>query len=80
MNRLLRILIVVVVAFIAVIGGRWYAYVTNTTDPFDEVGIELNSRMPGPLNAWGCSRLKETFGNKTLPPYGCAAGGGTAWK
>lgn len=80
MNRLLRLVVVVIVACVAAVGGRWYSYVTNTSSPFDEIGIELNSRAPAPLNEWGCGRLKETFGDKTLPPYGCAAGTGTSWK
>ncbi len=50
---------------------RWYAYVSNINDPFDEVGIALNNRAPAPARDWGCARLKATFGTKTLPPFGC---------
>ena len=46
MKKLLTVLLVVVVVVIGVICGRWLLYVTNTSDPLDEVGIELNSRMP----------------------------------
>jgi len=62
------------------IGWRWHAYVTNTDSPFEEVGIELNSLMPAPIRDWGCGRLKQTFGTKTLPPYGCSAADGKAWR
>ncbi|MCX8998035.1 hypothetical protein NOF55_13070 [Rhizobiaceae bacterium BDR2-2] len=65
-----RILTLVILAAVFVIGGFWYRYVTNTDSPYDEVGIELNSRMPGPVNKWGCEKLHATFGN-VLPPYGC---------
>jgi hypothetical protein len=79
MKKLLTVLMVAVVAVAGVIGGRWLLYVTNTNDPLDEVGIELNSRMPDPLRKWGCVQLKTNFENR-LPPYGCAATGGTGWE
>lgn len=76
MKKLPMVLLVAVVAVVAVIGGRWLLYVTNTNDPLDEVGIELNSRMPEPLRKWGCAQLKANFENR-LPPYGCAAADGS---
>jgi len=79
MKRLLFVLLVAAVAGVATIGGRWWIYVTNTSDPLDEVGIELNSRMPEPLRKWGCAQLKANF-HAQLPPYGCAATGGTDWE
>lgn len=80
MKKLLRIILIVVIAAVALIGQRWYSYVTNMTDPFDEVGINLQSYMPAPLRHWGCMQLKQNFGNKTLPPYGCqSADSGTKW-
>ncbi|MDM7852888.1 hypothetical protein [Pseudochrobactrum kiredjianiae] len=80
MKKLLRIILIVVIAAVALIGQRWYSYVTNMTDPFDEVGINLQSYMPAPLRHWGCMQLKQNFGNKTLPPYGCQSpDSGTKW-
>ncbi|WP_275789599.1 hypothetical protein [Pararhizobium gei] len=79
MKKLLVVLFAAVFAVVAVIGGRWLIYVTNTSDPLDEVGIELNSRMPEPLRKWGCARLKSNFANR-LPPYGCMAVGGQDWE
>jgi hypothetical protein len=70
--RILRILLVIVIALVATFGYRWYAYVTNTESPYNEVGIELNSRMPMPIRKWGCDKLHATFGN-AVPPYGCQA-------
>lgn len=68
--KILRILLTVVLAVVLVAGFRWYRYVTNVESPYDEVGIELNSRMPGPINTWGCDQLHTTF-STMLPPYGC---------
>lgn len=77
--RFIRLLAIMAIVFVVVFGYRWYAYVTNTDSPYDEVGIELNSRMPGPIKKWGCDKLHETFGN-VLPPYGCQAGAdGRVW-
>ena len=58
MGRLLRLVVLVVMVFGVVIGGFWYKYVTNTESPYDEVGIELNSRMPDPIRKWGCDNCR----------------------
>ncbi|MBP2550001.1 hypothetical protein J2858_002934 [Neorhizobium galegae] len=71
--RIIRLVFILAIGFAGVIGSRWYSYVTNTDSPYNESGIEINSRMPGPLRKWGCDRLHVTFGNM-LPPYGCQAG------
>jgi hypothetical protein len=71
--NVLKVLVIVTIGCAAFLGFRWYRYVTNTESPYNEVGIELNSRLPGPLKKWGCDRLHETFGN-AVPPYGCQAG------
>lgn len=78
--RILRVILIVAIAAAATIGWRWFRYVSNTASPYDEVGIELNSRMPGPINKWGCDKLHASFGN-VLPPYGCQAGAdGRQWR
>lgn len=79
MLKIVSILLVIVVAAAAFIGVRWYSYVTNMNSPYDEVGIEINSRLPAALNAWGCDKLQATFGN-AVPPYGCAAADGQGWR
>lgn len=60
------------------LGYKWWAYVTNTKSPYDEIGIELNSRAPAPFNEWGCAQLKLRF-ERMIPPYGCARPEG-GWK
>ena len=55
------------------IGWRWYSYVTAGASPYDEVGIEVNRRLPEPLRAWGCQRIKERF-PRAVTPYGCQPG------
>jgi hypothetical protein len=77
--KILRLAIIVVVVVVVVGGFRWYRYVSNTESPYQEIGIELNSRMPTPIRKWSCDRLHATFGN-VLPPYGCQAGDdGRSW-
>jgi hypothetical protein len=76
--RILRLVFIVAFVGFMLAGFQWYRYITNTESPYQEVGIELNSRMPEPIRKWGCDRLHETFAN-TLPPYGCQAGDGTSW-
>ncbi|WOC16631.1 hypothetical protein [Pseudochrobactrum sp. MP213Fo] len=79
MKKLLVIILIVLLGTAAVAGQRWYSYVTNKKDPFDEVGIALQSYMPASIRHWGCQQLKKNFGSKTLPPYGCQAPNGTGW-
>ncbi len=77
--RVVRFLLIVAIAAVGVFGFRWYRYVTNDESPYQEVGIELNSRMPQPIRKWGCDRLHATFGD-VVPPYGCQGGGdGRTW-
>jgi hypothetical protein len=68
---------IVVIAAVAVFGGRWYMYVAYASDPFDEVGISLNMKMPDLIRVKGCEMLKARFEGKTLPPAGCGENG--AW-
>ncbi len=78
----LKALLVVLIGLGAItlfVGKRWYDYVSKAKSPYEEIGIELNSRAPGPLNRWGCAQLQERFA-KSVPPYGCAVGDGRQWK
>ena len=78
--KVIKLISIAMIALIAVIGFRWHRYVTNSETAYEEIGIELNSRMPAPINKWGCDRLHETFGN-ILPPYGCQSGAdGRQWR
>ena len=78
MAKVFRLVVIVVVIFVVVLGGYWFRYVTNTDSPYQEVGIELNSRLPEPLRKWGCDKLRSNF-EGAVPPYGCATGDGTTW-
>ncbi len=75
--NILFFIVIVVIAAVAVFGGRWYAYVAYASDPFDEVGISLNMKMPDFIRVKGCEMLKARFEGKTLPPAGCSVNG--AW-
>lgn len=80
LKKAVFIVIVALIAFAALVLFQWHSYVTNKESPYDEVGIELNRYMPAPMQKWGCDQLKETFGNKALPPYGCADETGRSWR
>ncbi|MCM2292941.1 hypothetical protein NAC44_11465 [Allorhizobium sp. BGMRC 0089] len=69
-KRIFRVLMIMVVVFLAVFGTRWYNYITNTKTPYDEEGIEINRRLPAPLRNWGCQQLEATF-TQLPPPIGC---------
>ena len=71
LRKLLIILAAVFVVVTAGIGQRYYAWAVQADSPFDEVGIELHRYMPAAVQDWGCAKLFERFGGKTLPPYGC---------
>lgn len=70
MKKVIQFLLLVVIGMTVAIGGRWYMWVSNTKDPYDEVGIGLNEYMPGPIRKWGCAKLRANFSN-ALPPHTC---------
>ncbi|MGE7369837.1 hypothetical protein ACQKKX_12360 [Neorhizobium sp. NPDC001467] len=70
MKKIVSLLVAIIVAVTVTFGTRWYAYIHNTESPYDEIGIELHSRMPMPIRKWGCDKLHATFAN-AIPPYGC---------
>lgn len=63
----------IILAAAGTVGWRWYHYVTAGASPYDEVGIEVNRRLPETLRDWGCARIKERF-PWAVPPYGCQPG------
>ena len=67
------LIVVVLTVFCA---QQWYSYVTNTSELYDEIGIDLNSRMPLPIRKWGCDQLQANF-KRALPPHGCSNPNGT---
>lgn len=67
------VVLAILIAGAGTIGWRWYSYVTAGASPYDEVGIEVNRRLPESLRAWGCERIKERF-PRAVPPYGCQPG------
>ena len=69
-TRIVLALVAVLLGAVGTLGWRWYSYITAGGSPYDEVGIELNSRAPSPLRAWGCARIADRFPG-SAPPYGC---------
>lgn len=78
MKKFLLIAGMCVVLFFGMMIQKWYAYVTNTKQAYDEVGIELNLRVPAFMNTWGCAQLKKNF-SRQVPPYGCASKDPAKW-
>jgi hypothetical protein len=65
------ILALIAVTVVVTVGQGYYNWVARSESPFEELGIGLHQYMPAHIQAWGCGRLKDRFGTKTLPPYGC---------
>ena len=63
----------ILLANVGTIGWRWYRYITAGETPYDEVGIEVNIRLPAAMREWGCARIKERF-PRAVPPDGCQPG------
>lgn len=59
--------------------GYWVYYVTSAPSQYDQIGMEINNILPGPLNAWGCAQLQKRFGDQNAP-FGCTAADYTSWK
>jgi len=74
--KIVIVVLAIVAAFMGRMGHRWYDYVTAAKSPYDEVGIDLNIRMPLFLRKWGCYQLQKRFGD-SLPPHGCQSGDGS---
>ena len=65
--------VAILLAGTGTLGWHWYRYVTVGETPYDEIGIEMNRRLPAPLRDWGCARVAERF-PRAVPPYGCQPG------
>jgi len=48
----------------------WYQFAQNGEDPYGEVFISINGKMPAFARKWACGRIAERFPG-TLPPYTC---------
>lgn len=78
MQKIVQVVVVIFVAAVVMLGGRWYMYVALSDTPYDEVGIALNGYAPAPLRAWGCRKMQLRFEGQ-LPPYGCTSPDGSSW-
>lgn len=75
------LLAVIGVILLFVLGGLgwWLWYVTNGPSQYDQLGMEINAALPEGMNAWGCDKLQERFGDQNAP-YGCTAADHVSWK
>jgi hypothetical protein len=71
LKKAIGLLAVIMIALAALTGQRYYTWIAQMDDPFDETGIEIHRYMPAFVQNWGCAKLYARFGGKTLPPYGC---------
>ena len=90
MGKAILVLVMAVVAFFALVIGKWYH--TAAREPIDaqrgvygmdglEIWIDLNARMPAFARTWGCNTLREREklalgGKNSMPPYSCQPGFG----
>ncbi len=80
MKKAVTYLILVLLVLLGPFSFVYYRYVTNIESPYDDIGIRLNSSVPGFVQDWGCGKLKENFAEQ-LPPLGCAVDGDpTTWR
>ncbi|MEP9351433.1 hypothetical protein [Xanthobacter sp. KR7-225] len=62
----------ILVLLVAVVGGYWAFYVYGSSEPYDEIGTAINSRLPDDARAYSCAELKKRHGaTATTPPNGC---------
>jgi hypothetical protein len=61
----------ILVTFVVYVAQGYYRWVAQSESPYEELGIELHSYMPAPIQAWGCGKLRARFEGKTIPPLGC---------
>ncbi|MCL2714399.1 MAG: hypothetical protein FWD68_07420 [Alphaproteobacteria bacterium] len=76
--KVILAVLLLAVLFMGRMVHRWYDYVTAARSPYDEVGIDLNTRMPFFMRKWGCYQLQKRFGD-SLPPHGCTRDDGRDW-
>ena len=72
--------IVVIAAFLVLAPalawtGFWLYATMTIAQPFNEIWIETNSRMPTAVRQWGCRTVRARLSRPTLPPYGCQGAG-----
>ncbi|MGA1829633.1 hypothetical protein [Rhizobium wenxiniae] len=75
----LKTLLVGIVLVVVAALGYWAWYVTTSPTQFDQIGMEINNVMPGPLNEWGCGQLQKRFGDDRAP-RGCSGADHLSWK
>lgn len=62
----------VILLLLLVVGGYWAFYVYASSEPYDEIGTAINSRLPADARAYSCAELKKRHGAAAVnPPAGC---------
>ena len=68
--RLLGALLLMAVLIVAMLGGYWVVLTYRIDQPYHEMWIALNARLPEPLRAWSCGEVAARV-DAGIPPYGC---------
>ena len=71
LKRLVTIIVLAPLVIVAVLGGFWAYQTLTITEPYDEVWIGLNSRLPDTLRAWSCGEVRGRVTGSMLAPMGC---------
>lgn len=77
-RQLVIMVVVIIVALGGSVGYSWYNWATNLPSPYDEIGIDINMRLPMPLRQWACGKLHARFPGY-IPPYSCGDATGKGW-
>jgi hypothetical protein len=64
-------LIRLIIILIIIVGGYWAYYVFMANDPYDNIGVAINSHLPQQARAYGCAELFKRHSGVTAPPDGC---------
>ncbi|TCT07833.1 hypothetical protein [Aquabacter spiritensis] len=64
---IVRLLVLLLLA----VGGYWAYYVYAANSPYDQIGTAINSRLPEPARAYGCTELKKRHADAATAPAGC---------
>jgi len=71
LGKTISIAILALILFLGyMIYTSWYQFAHNGEDPYDEVFISINGKMPSFARDWACGRIAERFPG-TIPPYTC---------
>jgi hypothetical protein len=70
-----RRLFSLVILFAVGAGSLWLYHTLTLVNPYDEVWIGINSRLPDPVRTWSCQTVRKRLTNPGPAPLGCQSPG-----